>query len=163
MLPPENRNRNNPEAVKSGDGLATALFYLALGLLAAGGSLAVISRSLRYAAMRDSSQVWSGSVHFYRRELPAVEESRKSGRPLLIFIESQGLPAMDRALQERLQCCVLYLIQSQDEEFQSVPGRSEFKGALEGLPHYVLLGSDGQVLRAGASLPEVLDVLPQTR
>ncbi len=163
MLPPENRNRHNPEAVKSGDGLATALFYLALGLLAAGGSLAVISRSLRYAAMRDSSQISSGSARFYRRELPAVEESRKSGRPLLVLIESQGMPVVDPLLQPRLQCCVLYLIQSQDEEFQLLPGRSEFRGALEGLPHYVLLSSEGQVLRAGASLAKVLDVLAERR
>lgn len=159
MLPPENRKRHNPETVKSGDGLATALFYLALGLLAAGGTLAVVSRSIRYAAMRDPHQVSSGSVKFYRREIPALEASKKTGRPLLVFIVNRP-PELDGAMQGRLQCCVLYLLLSEDEEFQAVPGRKELAGALQGLPHYALQSSEGRLLKAGPALADVLDVLP---
>lgn len=157
MLPPENRKRQNSETVKSGDGLATAIFYLALGLLAAGGTLAVISRSLRYAALRDAHQITSGSLKFYRREIPAAQQAEKTGQPLLIFIENK-IPEPQGELEQRLQCCVLYLLLGEDEEFQALPGRAEFAGALNGLPYYVLLRK-GKLLEAGPALGEVLNAL----
>lgn len=157
MLPPENSKRNHPEAVKSGDGLATALFYLALGLLVAGGTLGVISRSLRYAAVRNTEQVRSGALQFFRKEIPALNESRRTGRPVVVFILPVQPKPLDPAGEQMLQCCVLYLLLSEDEEFLAVPGRPEYAGATAGLPYYAALDSQGKLIRADSSLAVVLE------
>ena len=159
MLPPQNPNRNHPEAVKSGDGLATALFYLALGLMVAGGTLGVINRSLRYAATRDRVQVQSGSLKFFRKEIPELEESRQTGKPAIVFILPAQPAPFEPAREQALDCCVLYLLLSGDEEFLAVPGRPEYAGATAGIPFYAALDSHGKLIHADRSLDVVLKAL----
>lgn len=156
MLPPENTKRSRSETVKSGEGLATALFYLALGLLTIGGTLGVVSRSIRYASLHSKAQVQSGSVILFRRELAAKAEARDRRKPLLVLID-RSVPAFDRALQKRLACCVLYLLLAADEEFGAVPGRPEFSGATEGLPYYAALDFKGTFIASSSSLDPVLE------